>query len=685
MCIFIVLWTLTNYVTNTSTNLDVVNYTNKLAFLCGFGVVYTGLIFTYFFPVKRKLNMAESVSIALFGVATGLSTLSNNVVGKAVQLQGHEGIITFTSGEWVWLYIFGFLVAILLIFANLSFRAKTKDATRLQANLVLYAFVFTALAGLLLNLIIPAFFDQWHTTTFGPLVVIVLVSTISYAIVKHGLFDIKLAAVRSAAYVLAILTLSAIYYLLAYFVSTALFQGQTTSAVSVSPINIALALVLAFLFQPIKNFFDRVTDNIFFRDRYNSDEFYTRLSEVLTLTTDLRTLLHRAAVEISTTLKADQAFFFVQYDGVHRMAAGTVHHKDLPVHDVQDLNRYVERHGTEVIVVRLLETDTHIKRMLLSHNIAILMPLVRHGQVLGYLALGEQKSSDYTNRDIRVLKTISDELVIAIQNALSVQEVKDTNAHLEQRINAATAELRTSNARLKRLDAAKDEFLSMASHQLRTPLTSVKGYLSMMLDGDVGKTTPMQRQVLEEAFSSSERMVHLIHDFLNVSRLQTGKFALEPQESDLTELVRQEVNSLVRVAKSRDMELKFIDKVGPLPMTIDDTKIRQVVMNYIDNAIFYSHPKTTVKIELSVENNQVVLRVEDTGIGVPKHEQERLFTKFYRATNARRQRPDGTGVGLFLAQKVISAHGGEVLFESKASRGSIFGFRLPLASKSSGD
>ena len=162
-----------------------------------------------------------------------------------------------------------------------------------------------------------------------------------------------------------------------------------------------------------------------------------------------------------------------------------------------------------------------------SHRIALLMPLMREDTVLGYLALGDnQGSGGYTNRDIKVLGTISDELLIAIQNALSVQEVRDINANLQQRIDSATTELRTSNARLRRLDAAKDEFLSMASHQLRTPLTSVKGYLSMVLEGDVGRISKTQRELLSEAFTSSERMVHLIHDFLNVSRLQTGKFAL---------------------------------------------------------------------------------------------------------------------------------------------------------------
>jgi len=316
--------------------------------------------------------------------------------------------------------------------------------------------------------------------------------------------------------------------------------------------------------------------------------------------------------------------------------------------------------------------------LLMSHKVAVLMPLMSADVVLGYLALGEQRSSGYTNRDIKVLGTISDELIIAIQNALSVQEVKDINIHLQQRIDAATEELRTSNAQLRHLDVTKDEFLSMASHQLRTPLTSVKGYISMVLEGDAGKISDMQKHLLNEAFTSSERMVHLIHDFLNVSRLQTGKFMLEQHPFDLGRLVKEEVDSLRRTAESRSMKLKFVNKIGELTLNIDENKIRQVVMNFIDNALYYSYENTTITIELEQNEDNVELRVIDTGIGVPKSEQAQLFSKFYRASNARKQRPDGTGVGLFLAKKVITSHGGDVLFESVEGKGSTFGFTLPV-------
>jgi len=578
------------------------------------------------------------------------------------------------------LYFSFFLLIIMLALRKLYSNFNViKPKQRQQRKLLIIGAAPVLFLAPVTSFILPNLFGINQFVALTPLYAFIFVSCVGYAIVRHRLFDVRLAAVRSVAYALSIVTLAAIYYTIAYFVSAALFSGEMTSAVSISPINILLALVLSFVFQPIKNFFDKITNDVFYRDRYNSDDFFARFNEVLSTTTDLRGLLQRSATEIAATLKASQAFFYVQYNHVHHVSSGTEHHSNIPVRDAHQLNEYVKQSGSEIIVTDLLPDDDPIHRMLISHKVAVLMPLMRKDVVVGYLALGEQLSSGYTSRDIKVLNTISDELVIAIQNALSVQEVKDVNIHLQQRIDAATKELRASNAQLRHLDTTKDEFLSMASHQLRTPLTSVKGYISMVLEGDAGKVSDMQKHLLSEAFVSSERMVHLIHDFLNVSRLQTGKFMLETRPIDLVKLVDAEVSSLVRTAEARNMKLKFTHS-GDMPvLNIDENKIQQVVMNYIDNAIFYSHEQTTILVSLRRDGDMAELRVHDTGIGVPKHEQAQLFTKFYRASNARKQRPDGTGVGLYLAKKVVTAHGGEVLFESQEGKGSTFGFRLPIS------
>ena len=229
------------------------------------------------------------------------------------------------------------------------------------------------------------------------------------------------------------------------------------------------------------------------------------------------------------------------------------------------------------------------------------------------------------------------------------------------------------------MDQTKDDFISMASHQLRTPLTSVKGYVSMVLDGDAGQINDLQRKLLNQSYISSQRMVYLISDLLNVSRLRTGKFLIEAIPSNLAKVIKDEIEQLQETAKGRNLELTYeMPKQFPTLM-LDETKIRQVIMNFIDNAIYYTPSGGHINVKLTDTKERVSFTVTDDGIGVPKQEQPHLFGKFYRAHNARRARPDGTGLGLFMAKKVIVAQGGAILFKSQENRGSVFGFTFTKA------
>ena len=578
------------------------------------------------------------------------------------------------------LFVIHFVIAVAMSISTLRKGMKSAQPNvRQQYRYMLYGLLPILVFAPITSFILPLVFNITGLIIISPLYTFIFIAFVGYAIARHGLFDIKQAAVRTTAYAFSLTVLAAIYYVLAYVASVIFFGGDVNSSVSINPVNILLALLLAFMFQPIKLFFDRVTDKVFFHDRYDPNDFFARLSELLAAAPDLSTLLQGAAHEIGATLKSEQTFFFVRYNHVHHVCIGTAHHKNLPVYDVDILDQYVAEEGSEVVATDLLPEHSHVRRLLISHRITLLLPLMHDGKTIGYLALGDHLSGNYTSRDTKVLATIADELVIAIQNALSVQEVKDINDNLKQRIDAATAELRTTNERLRRIDATKDEFLSMASHQLRTPLTSVKGYISMLLGGDAGKVSASQAKLLGEAFASSERMVHLINDFLNVSRLQTGKFMLEKQGASLVDIVNDEVKGLQPTARSRGIKLHVDTSKAPQgDLHIDEAKIRQVVMNFIDNALYYSHDGDTIDVNVRQTDDNVEVVVKDTGIGVPKAEQSKLFTKFFRATNARRHRPDGTGVGLFLTKKVIDAHHGSIIFKSVEGKGSTFGFTLPL-------
>lgn len=673
--VLIALWILSNHISNdTGLPNNVALFADYVVFASSFGVAILLMQFIVKLASAHRLEViVAKILLPLWAICA--MCLSPLIVSSVV-VQGDVYAVVF--GPLIWLYALGLLLIVIFIIYGLIHGLRySRGVRRRQLVTISIGLLVAFPLVLLFSFIIPMVTGLFAVTEFGITPVIILVISLYYGVVKYSLFDIRRAAVRSAAYILSLITLSVIYYCFAYIISIVLFNSNVSSSVSISPVNIFLALLLAFIFQPIKNFFNKITNELFYRDNYNSDDFFARLNRTLTFTTDLRGLLERAAGEIGHTLKSEQAFFFINTSDGHYVSAGTLHHKQLPKSDADQIATIKDvNHG--VINASFRESNDPIRRLMLSHRIELILPLMKNGEIIGYLCLGDHLTSGYTNRDMKVLNTIADELTIAIQNALAVQEIREFNETLKQRIANATKELRTSNSMLRRLDKAKDEFVSMASHQLRTPLTSVKGYISMVLDGDAGKVSSSQKELLDEAFNSSERMVRLINDFLNVSRIQTGKFIIDKHPIDMSQLVEQEIDSLQSSAIVHNMKFIYNPPKNFPSVDIDEGKIRQVVMNFADNAIYYSNDNSNINVNLYVEGDDIVFTVKDTGIGVPVEEQDELFTKFYRASNAKRQRPDGTGVGLYLAKKIITAHKGKVIFESTQDKGSTFGFSIPI-------
>lgn len=288
-------------------------------------------------------------------------------------------------------------------------------------------------------------------------------------------------------------------------------------------------------------------------------------------------------------------------------------------------------------------------------------------QMVGVMVVGSlAPMGDFKSSEADLLDRLSETLGIALDNRLLFEENQ-----------IILAQLQKTNRKLRELDKTKDEFISMASHQLRTPLTSIKGYLSMILEGDVGPVKKNQKEYVQRAFDSAQRMVYLIADMLNVSRLQNGKFVIENKETDLAKSVEEQIAQVQATAEAKQLKLNF-HKPDNLPaLNLDQTKIEQVIMNFLDNAIYYTPAGGTVTVELSATGKEVIFSVTDTGVGVPASVQHHLFSKFYRADNARKIRPDGTGLGLFMAKKVISAQGGAIIFKSTEGKGSTFGFSFP--------
>lgn len=405
---------------------------------------------------------------------------------------------------------------------------------------------------------------------------------------------------------------------------------------------------------------------------------HRRLKRVFGSSALLRPRMQHLLHELTQIIPAKGAVLFVYQDENRYASVGTHHVSHPSLRDCLELDEYASKHPDEAVLIRSQFNHHHtIYQILASYRIDYAIVLMRATKPIGYIFLHETPSVKVSKQDLLLASALASDMAMAMENAVLMQTKHDLSVYLQQKIDSATNDLRTSNVQLLQLDEAKDEFLSMASHQLRTPLTSVKGYLSMVLEGDAGKISKLQSQLLTEAFTSSERMVRLISDFLNVSRIQTGKFVIDRAPVDIVRLLNQEIDALESTAAARELTFRRKVPKQPITLSVDEDKIRQVIMNFMDNAVFYSRPNTAITVELIARPHDVTFRVVDTGIGVPAAQQPQLFTKFFRASNARKQRPDGTGIGLFLAKKIIDGHKGQVVFSSTEGEGSVFGFRLP--------
>ncbi|MBP7820822.1 hypothetical protein KA043_01815 [Candidatus Saccharibacteria bacterium] len=669
------LWLISSYMLEATTNINTSNALNSFAYGVSFLVFYFAMLFTLNFTDSNVLSSSKKVLIVILGLFGFIFSISSLVAGQVVQTDSGK---QYEPGSFISIYILILLINLAICIFNLVKNSKKQDKVKKrQAQLLIFGFSLGAFIGLLTNIIIPMFLDSWGSSDWAPFATVIMVAFTSIAIIKYGLFDVRLVVARLFGYMLTLGTI------IAFFIAFTIFLSNSVLSVEISFFSeLLFALITVFIaisFSKIKKFFDKLTNSIFYQDTYDPQVVLNELNAALVSSSYIDEILSLANKVLGNHIKP-------VFNGIIVDSGGSDFKHIFTSNNFKLTNEVNEKIANSIIglpnktfVTEQLGSDQkQVKKLLQANQIAIVTKLMTKKEFVGMIILGERKSGNgYHYQDIQLIETASDSISIAAQNALRYEEIKTFNLTLEHKINTATHQLQKSNEKLKALDEAKDEFISMASHQLRTPLTSVKGYVSMVLEEDAGPINDQQRKFLNQAFISSQRMVYLISDLLNVSRLKTGKFVIENKPAYLPDTVEQEIAQLEETVKARELTMKYNKPESFPTVGIDEEKIRQVIMNFADNAIYYTPAGGVINIELKATKDSIEYTVKDDGIGVPRSEQPHLFTKFYRAGNARKARPDGTGLGLFMAKKVITAQGGAIIFHSTEGKGSTFGFTLP--------
>ncbi len=294
--------------------------------------------------------------------------------------------------------------------------------------------------------------------------------------------------------------------------------------------------------------------------------------------------------------------------------------------------------------------------------------------VLPGLAGGETERSLLERLQMQLSPNTSAMIVGFVTAGVALADV----ARNRQRTREQQAELEN----LQDSDHAKTELISTMTHQMRTPLTAVKYALKMYLGGDFGPVNNEQRGILRNVYGSTETLVTMTQDFLNASKLDAGRLqvTLKPTRvADFERSLAATVDRLKPIADGKRIKLGYAAQLNPaLRLRADLAKLAQVVENLVENAINYTLPGGSVTVTANGDSRRITVSIADTGIGIPPAEQSKIFTKFFRASNAQATSSTGTGIGLFISKKFIEAHQGSLTFAATPNRGTTFRFTVPL-------
>ncbi|MBI2411027.1 MAG: HAMP domain-containing protein [Candidatus Kerfeldbacteria bacterium] len=256
----------------------------------------------------------------------------------------------------------------------------------------------------------------------------------------------------------------------------------------------------------------------------------------------------------------------------------------------------------------------------------------------------------------------------------------DTFNIMIQRIQATQESLKIELEKTRKLDQQKTEFLSIAAHQLRTPISGIKWLISMTVDGDLGDISPEAKNQLKKGLDNINRMTLLINSLLDVLQVEAKKLTYETRSVELVPFIQELFEEFDTAAKETGIIFTVEKPTTPLPaVSMDPEKMKLAFHNIIDNAIKYTPKGGTVDIAFEKTNDEVLTQIRDTGYGIPAEEQDRLFTKFYRGSNIQTIQADGSGLGLFLAHEIITQQGGDIIIESAINKGTKVIIHLPIA------
>ncbi len=675
----LICWTLINYFSNQATGFSHALFLNKLIFYVTPYIAFSLLYFSLVFPryiFQKNLTVMLLFSLSLVLISNILTAANLTITNITFLPNGGTGVVFGPGIIFYSLLMVSFMIASTTILIKKFLQSKGYDRSQLQY--LLFGIIIMMIIATITNLAIPILFNRFEVSNYGPFSSIAVIGFTSYAILRHRLLDIRLVVARTVAYTLLLTILSVIYTGAIFVISISWLGAQVPKTQII--INAALALFIAITTQPLKNLLEKITFRVFYKGTYNTADLISQLTNIMASSIQLEVVTKKTLHELLNTIHIRGGMFIIfDKDRLYPAIAENYEDKKYDVDTVKKLGEHKR------VVILQEENNEEIKQIMRELDAAIALPLFISKEIHGILLLKDKKSGDmYSDQDIKVLEIFGPSISVAVENAKSYEEIRRFNITLRDEVEKATKDLKAANDRLKELDKLKDEFVSLASHELRTPMTIIKNYLWMLGNDTKKPLKGKQKEYIDQAYASTNRLINLVNDMLNVSRIESGRFTLNPAKIQVADLAEETVAEILPRAKELGINLS-VKQNGTIPLVnADPERIKQVLINLIGNSLKFTPEKGSITLSFENDTNSAIIHVTDTGKGIRKEDLPKLFQKFSIVGNEylRKLNSQGTGLGLYLSKAIVTLHKGKIWVKSDGEdKGATFSFSLPYAEK----
>jgi signal transduction histidine kinase len=318
-------------------------------------------------------------------------------------------------------------------------------------------------------------------------------------------------------------------------------------------------------------------------------------------------------------------------------------------------------------------------QLLKTYHIKIITPLTNNADLVGIMVLGTKyNQKPYTTKDMKVLDAIAPKIGFAIKNAQTYERVKHKHDALFDELKSKNEELRLANRQLKKDDKLKDEFVYIATHELKNPVTAMKGYLSLIQEGTYGKIEGKLQNAVNQIDQSNQQLISLLNNLLNIARAEAQKLDIKTQPVAICKIIDEVSKDVKPLLNQKNLAFSHSCKNPAVSVMADKERLREIINNLLSNAIKYSE-KGTIEVSHEIVQDHLVTHIKDQGVGISNHDQKQLFTRFFRVEEEAAKGIPGSGLGLFIVKQLIEKMSGKIWFQSNLGEGSTFSISLPLA------